>query len=77
MHAMGMAIANPALVPGSTLRTYRELHGVERTEVAKRLGKHRNTLAGWEAAVQVDATRAELFRLAVDAIVRERLESVA
>lgn len=74
---MDMVIANPAKVPGSDLLTYRDLYGVKRTVLAKRLRKHRNTLAAWEAAPEVDATRAEEYRRAVDAIVRERLETVA
>lgn len=73
-----MAIANPTMVPGPELRAYRELYGVERTVLAKRLGRHRNTLSDWEnEANLVDATRAAQYRTAVDAIVRDRLGSVA
>lgn len=72
-----MAIANPEKVPGSDLRAYRDLFGVKRTVLAKKVGHHRNTLSEWEAAPEVDATKATIYRRGVDAIVRERLESAA
>lgn len=69
-----MAIENPEYAPGPTLRAYRELHGVERTALAKRLGRHRNTVLDWEGPSRlIDATRATQYRMAVDAIVRDRL----
>lgn len=71
-----MAIANPEKVPGSELAAYRDLYGVKRAAIARRLEMHRNTLAGWEASPEVDATRATQYRTAVDAIVRERLDRV-
>jgi transcriptional regulator with XRE-family HTH domain len=75
---MCMAIANPKQAPGLTLRAYREFYGVSRQELAKRLGKHRNTLSAWErATTSNDATRVALYERTVDEIVRERLGGTA
>jgi transcriptional regulator with XRE-family HTH domain len=68
-----MVIENPSKAPGQSLREYRDLYGVTRKEVAGRLSKHRNTLLSWEKASEVNATTIELYRRAVDAIVREKL----
>lgn len=68
-----MAIENPVTASGSTLRAYRELYGVNRQELAGRLGRHRNTVALWERSPENDATRVALYQRTVDQIVREKL----
>lgn len=68
-----MVIANPAKVPGSELRAYRDLYGVSRPRLGRQIGKHRNTLASWEESPEIDATRAEEYRRGVDALVAARL----
>ena len=66
------AAAAPTKIPGSVLAAERDLFGVTRADLAKQMGLHRNTLAGWEADPEVDVIRQRRYRAALQAIVDEK-----
>jgi transcriptional regulator with XRE-family HTH domain len=39
---------DPVKVPGSRLAAQRDAYGIARTDLAARMGLHRNTLLAWE-----------------------------
>ena len=70
-----MEIDTPAKVPGSVLAAERDTFGVRRSDLAKRMGLHRNTLRGWELDPEVDVIRQHRYRSALEAIVAETTKS--
>lgn len=61
----------PVKVPGSVLASERDTYGVTRTELARRLGLHRNTLRDWENSPEVDVIRQRRYRKALAEIATE------
>ncbi len=52
-----MEIETPATIPGPDLAALRLGYGIKRSELAKHLNRHRNTLRAWETAHTVDVRR--------------------
>lgn len=77
MHTLPMDTA-PAKIPGAVLAAERDTYGVSRTDLARKLRLHRNTLRDWEKALEVDVIKAARYRNALREFVDEAIgESVA
>jgi DNA-binding XRE family transcriptional regulator len=66
---MGMVLEAPVTVPGEQLRRKREGYGITRTDLARKLQHHRNTIAAWEADPEVDVRRQRLYLAALRELV--------
>lgn len=66
-----MDMTEPAKVPGATLAAERDAWGVNRTDLAKRLKVHRNTLSAWESDPALDVIRQRRYRRALSELVTE------
>lgn len=72
-----MELTNPAKVHGQVLAAERDTYGVKRSQLAEKMGLHRNTLRGWELDPEVDVIRQLRYRAALQAIVAETAEDAA
>lgn len=56
-----MVLDAPLTIPGHRLKEQREGYGIEQQAIAEVLRHHRNTIAAWEKADEVDVRRQRLY----------------